>query len=76
MGDSEQSSRWARIRNQIMDRTSVGLPRSQRFMGLPWGRPSSGFWVNVGPTIWLRIGRRPPDDKLPDLLDGRQDGSG
>jgi hypothetical protein len=47
-------------------------------MGLPWGRPTSGAWLKVGPT-WLRLGPRQPGDEgpdLPDLLDGRQDGSG
>lgn len=77
MSDSRagQSSRWTRIRDQIMDRSSVGLPRSQRFMGLPWGRPISGIWLKVGP-LWFRTGRRPPGGELPDLLDGSQDGSG
>jgi hypothetical protein len=78
MSDSGQRSRWARIRDQIIDRTSIGLPRSQRFMGLPWGSPTSGTWLRVGPT-WLRLGPRQPGDdlpELPNLLDGRQDGSG
>jgi hypothetical protein len=75
MSDSGQSSRWARIRNQIIDRSSIGLPRSQRFLGLPWGRPTSGAWLGFGP-LWFRLGPRQPGDDLPNLLDGPQDGSG
>ena len=42
MSDSGQTSRWARIRDQIINRTSVGLPRSQRFLGPAVGPPNLG----------------------------------